>query len=711
MYRRVTSVATSAAVGLAAAVALMPASAQAAPETFTGRVQVIVGDTIIGCASTQIQAYGDLPGISQSTDGALRVSVSAGTQQQMAIEGRDGSVLGVDDSAAAYPMTGTDPQYTFLSMQEPLAAGSPSVARRQSAIWSVDPATMDLSATYVRDDLTVLDMTAHTFGHEYFISLTPNFAAVANGFPMARQATLRLGETCSGLVQVDEAQAITFTSAAPSPAYPGQTYTVAATGGASENAVSFSSATSDVCSVDGTTVTFDAVGTCTIDANQAAATGYSAAPTVSQDIAVSAIASSVALDLADAAVVTGQTTTAQATVDVIAGTVAAAGGSVQFAVDGADVGAPVAVDSDGLASSPELGAGVGSHQVTATYVPASAHHLGSTSSASLTVTAANTTTKLSVKPTELSATVAPVAPGAGTPTGDVTFRVDGTKVGTAALADGIAKLDFTVPTDTAHGVSAEYTGSTDFNASSASTSRSNPTITSHVSSAQKSRGGWYRTPVTVSFTCDTKGAELATACPKPVTVSRQGASRVSRTIHTADGGVATVTASVKLDRSAPSVGVKGVKPGHSYFDAPTPKCSAKDSLSGVKTCKVTTQRRGSKVVVTAKATDVAGNVRSKRISYRLAAYTIQGAKRKNGVFQVRHGETYTIRVRGSKAKYVYATPAPGKPHRGSVPFKKAGKNTWALGVTMSMTTSATRSWNLGYTQHGKLHVIKVKVIG
>ena len=45
------------------------------------------------------------------------------------------------------------------------------------------------------------------------------------------------------------------------------------------------------------------------------------------------------------------------------------------------------------------------------------------------------------------------------------------------------------------------------------------------------------------------------------------------------------------------------------------------------------------------------------------------------------------------------------------PFQEGRQNTWPLGVTMSMTTSGTRSWNLGYMQGGKLHVVKVKVVG
>lgn len=714
MYRRVTSIATSAAVGLAAAVALLPTAAQAAPETFTGRVQVIVGDTIVGCAAT-FDERSDMASSTTTESEAHRVSITTGLRQELVLVGDPTRVLGVYNHDGAMSQSQPD-GYTFLSRGGPLPAGTPSVNGRQTAIWSIDPASRELSATYVWDDASTQAVEAWHYdegvgANRRFIGLAPSAEAFASRFAQGVVASLRIGEACSGPVVRDVAQAITFTSSVPSPAYPGQTYTVAATGGASGNAVTFSSTTSEVCSIDGSTVILTKPGTCTIDANQAAATGYSAAPTVSQDVTVSSIPTTTELTLDRDSVVTGQGFTATAQIDVASGSIGRAGGVVAFSIDGHAVD-HVAFDGDGRATTQAIRPGVGVHRIGAAWFPENnGEYDNSSDESSLTVSAASTSTKVAVKATELSATVAPVAPGAGTPTGDVAFFVDGTKVGTATLANGTAKLAHRIPTDRTHAVSAEYAGSTDFNASSASTSRANPTLTARVASSQKSRGGWYRHPVTISFDCDAKGAELATACPKPVKVSRQGATSVTRTIHTADGGIVTVTAAVKLDRSKPRVGIRGVKTGRSYFDAPKPTCSAKDSLSGVKTCKVTTKRSGSRVVVTAKATDVAGNVRTKRVAYRIASHEIQGAKLKNGTYRVKHGETYTIRVRGAKANYVYATPAPGKPHRGSVPFKKAGKNTWALGVTMSMTTSATRSWNLGYTQNGKLHVIKVKVTG
>ncbi len=66
--------------------------------------------------------------------------------------------------------------------------------------------------------------------------------------------------------------------------------TVSATGGASGNPVTFTSTTTGVCTVTGSTVTGLAAGTCTIAANQAGNTSYNAATQVTQNITIAAIA-------------------------------------------------------------------------------------------------------------------------------------------------------------------------------------------------------------------------------------------------------------------------------------------------------------------------------------------------------------------------------------------------------------------------------------
>jgi PKD repeat protein len=87
------------------------------------------------------------------------------------------------------------------------------------------------------------------------------------------------------------AQAITFTSSPPSLAsVGGPTYTPTATGGGSGLGVTFTidATTSTACSISGSVVSFSALGTCTIDANQAGDANYNPAPQAQQSFVVGA---------------------------------------------------------------------------------------------------------------------------------------------------------------------------------------------------------------------------------------------------------------------------------------------------------------------------------------------------------------------------------------------------------------------------------------
>ena len=90
-------------------------------------------------------------------------------------------------------------------------------------------------------------------------------------------------------VHVKGAQTIVFTSTAPSGAkVGGATYEVTATGGGSGNPVTFSidPSAAAVCSVAGSTVSFTAVGTCIVTANQAGNTDYEPAAQGQQSFTV-----------------------------------------------------------------------------------------------------------------------------------------------------------------------------------------------------------------------------------------------------------------------------------------------------------------------------------------------------------------------------------------------------------------------------------------
>jgi hypothetical protein len=509
------------------------------------------------------------------------------------------------------------------------------------------------------------------------------------------------------------AQTITFAPLA-SPATVGDEQSLNAVGGASGNPVTFAvapSTTGSACSISGTTLSFDNAGSCVVVADQEGNADYAAAPEVTQVVSVAPASTSVSVALSLGESVFGQDVTATATVG------GPQDGSIQFSVDGNDLGAPVTV-SNGQATSPAMGnLAPGGHQVGAVFTPLEATKYAPSSATPqpLVVDQAATTSTLTVRAGSLTASIAPVSPGAGTPTGSVTFTVDGTPVGDATLDAGIATLSYSLPTGKADEVAVQYLGDANFLPSSASTTREDPTITvTLVSARPKSASGWYRTPVTARFTCTPNGAALVSECPQPVTFSSDGAAQsVSRTITAVDGGAATVSITgINIDQARPTVAITGVGTRRPYFaSAPRGRCAARDGLSGVASCSIGHRRIGARVVYTATATDTAGNVSTTRLTARVARYVIKGASFRKGVYVVRAGRTYTILAAGrSRPRYVDAMPVPRAPRGLDNRFIKSGRNRWAIGVTFSTAMLKQRHWHIGVRVSGRTHVLTVRVV-
>lgn len=324
---------------------------------------------------------------------------------------------------------------------------------------------------------------------------------------------------------------------------------------------------------------------------------------------------------------------------------------------------------------------------------------------------ADTTLGLVVHPTTLVATVGVVAPGAGGPSGMVTFQVGGITVGSAPVSAGVATLTYTVPAGRAQQVNAVYSGDTDFAGSSASTARNDPTITAAVTSARALSHGWYRTPITVTFTCVTNGAPLTAACPAPVTLSRDGGGlSVTRTITSTDGGAATVSVTgLNLDQTAPALRVGGVRNGAVYTGTvPAATCLATDRLSGVASCRIRLITSGEVTRFNATAVDRAGNQTVVTGSYRVPRLTVWGTPFANGAFQVKVSGSYTLVVTHSalRPRYVNAAPYPGRPTGLGPFFTKVGPGKWAMTVKMS-SLGRNRTWNLGILIGSTLHVARV----
>lgn len=609
----------------------------------------------------------------------------------------------------------------------------PSVGIGGGALTGAATVTTTLPAGLVPGQATGTDSTCTTTGQvvSCTTSATQTYAAGTSLPPItipvtgtavgnytvtaSASAVNAMSATATHPLAVTIPQAITFTPLT-SPAVIGTPQTLSATGGASGQPVTFTvgaGTTTGACSISGTVLSFAATGTCIVAADQAGTSTYAAAPQVVQTLTVDKAATSTTLTVTPANSVYGQSVSATATVT------GATSGTVQFSVGGQPAGAPVALQG-GIATSGALaGPGApllpGNHPVTAVFTPSdtSTHEPSTATPQVLTVAQAATTTTVTVAPTTLTARVHVTAPGSGDPTGLVTFTVDGDAVGTAPVVNGVATLSHTTAADKTRQVAALYPGDASHLASSGSTARANPVLKATLTSpTPRSRYGWYRSAVTVTFTCTGGSAPLAAACPAPVKLTRNGASQsLTRTVTTTDGGIATVAvAGINIDATAPTVALTGVTRRGRYFAAaPVGKCVGADRLSGLATCAVTRKRVGEVETITATATDRAGNVATTRMQVTVVPFMIAGASYSNGVYTLRKGRAYTLLAASTvQPRYVDAAWAPKAPKGLDNWFRRTGRTTWALGVVMDRSMR-TGYWNIGIKTGSRVQVVKVYV--
>jgi hypothetical protein len=556
-------------------------------------------------------------------------------------------------------------------------------------------------------------------------------AANGNGSPTVQNFTLTVSQdtpavSLSGLPTSSTfGDSVTFTAevdGAPGGSAP--TGTVAfQNDGASISAACDAAPVSTTAGLSTATCTTSSLGAGTdpITATYSGDTDYASGQDASVGYSVAAATPVVSLETSTNPSVFGQSVTATAAI-----TPSDVAGSVQFSVNGTDVGSPVTVSS-GSAVSPTMtdALAISDNSVGATFTPTDTtdYTTADASTIDQVVDQAGTTTTLSVGAAALSASVAAVAPGAGTPTGTVTFSVDGTVVGDAPTADGVATLSDTVPAGSAHAVSAVYSGDSDFTGSSDSSSRSDPTITAAVTSAHpKTAFGWYRSPVRVTFTCTTTSAPLTASCPPAVTLTKsQGGQSVTRTITATDGGSATVVVTpISIDRVKPHVALHGVR-NHGVYDGaePTGRCVGTDALSGITTCLIATvtshpTTNGTRTVrYTALATDKAGNTATVHRTVRVLGFFVTSAPITGGAFDVRVGHHYTVGfVAKNRPRYIDATPAHGPrptPFEGGPRMTYAGHGIWTITIHITKAMRHHKLWNIGVRSHGTLHSIRIRL--
>jgi len=204
--------------------------------------------------------------------------------------------------------------------------------------------------------------------------------------------------------------------------------------------------------------------------------------------------------------------------------------------------------------------------------------------------------------------------GATRPTGELHFYVDSRHVGTLTVPDYstpgvavqgyqlVAQLPYTIASGASHQIEARYTGDGTYAPVTQTALRKDPRIAVHSVSATKvTRFHWYRTPVTVKFSCVATTSTVT--CPQSVRFAKSNANQYAIGVASGgDGGRSTVVKKINLDRGKPWVSA------HRVHGIPTFRCS--DGLSGIAHCTVVRFMKSGVKYYRGTAVDKAGNGRS-----------------------------------------------------------------------------------------------------
>ncbi len=264
----------------------------------------------------------------------------------------------------------------------------------------------------------------------------------------------------------------------------------------------------------------------------------------------------------------GQSVILQATINDTGGTPT---GTVTFEDGGTTLGS-APVNSSGVATFPVSNLALGLHPITSIYSGDGSFGGNTSPEFDLTVNQASTTTTVSASSNPsafgqniaLTAQVAAVAPGSGTPTGSVTFFDNGVQLAQVGLNAGGAAIFMTSSLILGnHPIMAVYEGDTNFKSSTSPIFNQDvnleATDTTVTSSANPSAVGQ-----SVTFTAQVGGVVSAEGTPSGSVTFFDGVTQLG--IETLSGGMASFTTS-DLPRGSHSI--TGVYSGDSNFATST----------------------------------------------------------------------------------------------------------------------------------------------
>jgi len=248
--------------------------------------------------------------------------------------------------------------------------------------------------------------------------------------------------------------------------------------------------------------------------------------------------------------VLGQPVTFTATVSAVAPGAGTATGTVTFLDGGIPIGTGTL--SAGVATFTTSALAVGSHTITTSY-GGNANFNGNTGSLvgnpqvvnkSDTTTAVTSSQNPSTvgQPVTFTASVSPIAPGAGTPTGTVTFLDGGSPIGTGTLGGGVATFTTSALAPGSHTITASYGGDGSFNGSTGSLT-GNPQVVNkaNTATAVTSSQNPSVTGQPVTFTATVSAVPPGAGTPSGTVTFLDGGSPIGTA--TLSAGVATFTTS------------------------------------------------------------------------------------------------------------------------------------------------------------------------
>jgi hypothetical protein len=259
------------------------------------------------------------------------------------------------------------------------------------------------------------------------------------------------------------------------------------------------------------------VGSHTLHAHYGGAANFATSDSTTFTVTVVPIDTTTSLGSSSTTTVVGQPVTFTATVTAASGP-APTSGTVNFLDNGNQIGQGAVQfnGTGGVATFVTSTLAVGSHPITAVFVPLAGSTFNTSTSGTVTQTVNNpapldTTTAVvtSGTPSFLGQPVtftATVSAASGTPTGSVTFSVDGTPTTPAPLSGGVATFTTSALGVGAHTITAAYGGATGFNPSASGPVSQTVQVGTTMNLATSASPSFFSQNVTITATVGATGA-------------------------------------------------------------------------------------------------------------------------------------------------------------------------------------------------------------